>query len=208
MKAFILMLIKLCIICGLSILMTACGNQSVTKVTQASAQNTFSYKIAPGDRINIFVWKNPDVSVSNIPVMPDGRISSPLVEDMVASGKTPTMLANDIERVLGKYIRDPYVTVTVVSFVGEFNQQVRVIGEAAAPSAIPYRGNMTLLDIMISVGGLTEYAAGNRAKIVRIVNGKTIEMKVRIDDLVKGGDISANVNIEPGDIIVIPEALF
>lgn len=192
------------------VLASGCGGvqtQSSRKPVASSPSN-YDYTIAPGDRLNIFVWKNPDVSVQGIPVMPDGRISSPLVENMMASGKTPTQLARDIETVLSKFIRGPYVTVTVIDFVGDYSQQVRVVGEATSPSAIPYRNNMTLLDVMIAVGGLTEFAAGNRASIVRSVNGQSRKIKVRLEDLVKGGDISANMNVAPGDVIVIPESLF
>jgi polysaccharide export outer membrane protein len=170
--------------------------------------SNFDYTLAPGDRINIFVWRNPEVSTTDIPVRPDGRISSPLVEDLMASGKTPTQLANNIEEILSKYIKDPFVTVTVVDFVGGFQQQIRVVGEAATPQALPYRANMTLLDVMITVGGLTEFAAGNKAKIVRNEDGRQSELNVRINDLLKGGDISANVPVHPGDIIVIPESFF
>ncbi len=168
----------------------------------------YDYLIGPDDRLNIFVWKNPDFSANGIPVRPDGRITTPLVEDMVASGKTPTQLADDIEQVLAEVIKNPIVTVTVVTFVGEFNQQVRVVGEATAPSALPYRNNMTLLDVMIAVGGLTEFAAGNKASIVRKYKGIEKQFNVRLEDLLKGGDISANVDVLPGDIIVIPESLF
>ncbi|MFQ5686359.1 MAG: XrtA/PEP-CTERM system exopolysaccharide export protein, partial [Candidatus Scalindua sp.] len=160
--------------------------------------------------LQIFVWRNPDLSTTKepIPVRPDGRISSPLVEDMVASGKTPSQLARDIEKVLAQYIKEPLVTVTIMRFVGGFQQQIRVVGEAAEPRALPYRRNMSLLDVMIAVGGLTEFAAGNKASIVRNVNGQQKQIKVRLEDLIKGGDISANIPMFPGDIVVIPESLF
>ena len=174
----------------------------------SSATPEFDYLIGPGDRLNIFVWRNPDVSVNNIPVMPDGKISSPLVGEIVASGKTPAQLGDDIESVLAEVIKQPLVTVTVINYVGGYEQQVRVVGEATAPAALPYSTDMTLLDVMIAVGGLTEFAAGNKATIVRRVNGGEKLYNVRLDDLLKGGDISANVRVAPGDILVIPESLF
>lgn len=167
----------------------------------------YNYIIGPGDNVNIFVWRNPEVSQS-VPVRPDGKITTPLVEDLQASGKTPTELARKIEEVLGVYIKDPSVTVIVTGFVGPYDQQVRVIGEAAQPKALPFRENMTLLDLMISVGGLTEFAAGNDTILVRRVNGKEMQYRVRIDDLIEKGDISANVHILPGDIMIVPESWF
>ncbi len=167
----------------------------------------YNYIIGPGDNVNIFVWRNPEVSQS-VPVRPDGKITTPLVEDLQASGKTPTELARKIEEVLGVYIKDPSVTVIVTGFVGPYDQQVRVIGEAAQPKALPFRENMTLLDLMISVGGLTEFAAGNDTILVRRVNGKEMQYRVRIDDLIDKGDISANVQILPGDIMIVPESWF
>ena len=188
-----------------------CGflqKQEAIPAEQAQAPDSYDYTIGPGDRLNIFVWRNPDVSIGDVPVRPDGKISSPLVEDMVASGKTPTELAEDIEEVLSEVIKDPFVTVTVTQFVGQYNQQVRVVGEATQPSALPYSNDMTLLDVMIEVGGLTEFAAGNKANIVRTVNGEQQLFNVRLEDLLRDGDISANVKVYPGDIIVIPETLF
>ena len=194
----------------LSVMVAGCtsGNRNMVVQPGDTGGSNFDYTLAPGDRVNIFVWRNPEVSTTDIPVRPDGRISSPLVEDLMASGKTPTQLANDIEEILSKYIKDPFVTITVVDFVGGFQQQIRVVGEAATPQALPYRANMTLLDVMITVGGLTEFAAGNKAKIVRNEDGRQSELNVRINDLLKGGDISANVPVHPGDIIVIPESFF
>jgi len=175
---------------------------------QQTDPDDYVYTIAPGDRLNIFVWRNEDVSVSNIPVMPDGRISTPLVEQMVASGKTTAQLADDIEQALSRLIADPYVTVTVIDFEGSYAQTVRVVGEAAVPSAIPYRNGMTLLDVIIAVGGLTEFAAGNRATIVRNQDGRQEKFRVRLEDLVKRGDLGANTRMVPGDILIIPESLF
>lgn len=165
------------------------------------------YIIGPLDSLNIFVWRNPEVS-ETVPVRPDGRISVPLIEDLPAAGKTPTQLARDIEAQLKKYIQDPIVTVIVTAFNGPFSRQVRVIGEAAHPQAIPYRDNMTLLDVMIAVGGETQFAAGNRATIVRAVDKKQTEFRVRVDDLVKYGDVSANVEMLPGDVLIIPQSWF
>jgi polysaccharide export outer membrane protein len=167
----------------------------------------YTYVIGPGDSIEMFVWGNPEVS-RTIPVRPDGKINAPLVEELPASGKTPFQLARDIEKELAKYIRNPLVTVIVSSFVGPYSEQVRVVGQAAKPQAVPYKENMSLLDLMILVGGVTDYAAGNRATIVRTLNGTKQQLRVRIDDLLEDGDITANVNILPGDILIIPEAYF
>ncbi|MEW5943471.1 MAG: XrtA/PEP-CTERM system exopolysaccharide export protein [Pseudomonadota bacterium] len=167
----------------------------------------FDYLIGPGDNVSIAVWRNPDVSQS-VPVRPDGKITMPLVEDLQASGKTPSQLARDIEKALSKYIQEPIVTVIVTGFVGPFTQQVRVIGQAARPQALPYRENMTLMDVLIAVGGITDFAAGNRASILRIAGGKQQQVSVRLEDLIKGGDVSANVEMQPGDVLVIPESWF
>jgi polysaccharide export outer membrane protein len=169
--------------------------------------NSYKYLIGAGDVLNIFVWRNPEVSGSFI-VRPDGMITTSLVEDINASGKTPTELARSIEEILATYLRDPIVTVTVNNFVGPFTEQIRVIGEAAKPQAISYTQHMTLLDVMIQVGGLTEFADGNNAVLVRIENGKQEQYEVSIDELLKDGKISANVDMLPGDIIIIPEAWF
>lgn len=203
---------KLLIVVLLTLILTGCA--SLNRQDLLSVDNLptiapeFNYLIGPGDSLNVFVWRNPDVSVLNIPVMPDGRISTPLVSDMIASGKTPVQLAKDIEEVLQEVIKNPLVTITVTNYVGGYQQQVRVVGEATTPIALPYNNGMTLLDVMIAVGGLTEFAAGNRASIVRKVDGSEQQFKVRLEDLLKGGDISANVRVAPGDIIVIPESLF
>jgi polysaccharide biosynthesis/export protein len=165
------------------------------------------YLIGPGDNINIFVWRQPELSAS-VPVRPDGKITTPLIEDVPASGKTPTQLARDMEEVLATYIRDPIVTVIVTGFVGPYSQQVRVVGQAVNPQALAYRENMTTLDVMIAVGGLTEFAAGNRATLVREVDGQVRQYGVRLNDLVKRGDISANVPVLPGDTLIIPETWF
>lgn len=164
------------------------------------------YLIGPGDALNIFVWRNEDISVS-VPVRPDGKISTPLIKEMRAEGKTPEQLASDIEEALSKYIKSPLVTVIVTSFVGTFSEQIRVLGQAVEPRALAYRENISLLDVMIEVGGLTEFAAGNRAKIIRKTNnGQHIEIKVRLQDLIEDGNISANIFMRPGDILIIPES--
>lgn len=167
----------------------------------------YNYIIGPGDSLNVFVWRNPELS-STVAVRPDGKFTTALVEDLPASGKTPSALAREIEKKLSEYIRDPLVTVTVGGFVGEASEQVRVVGEATKPQAIPYVKDMSVLDVMIVTGGLTEFAAGNRATIVRTAGGEHQQYRVRLADLLKDGDIEANVAMEPGDILIIPEAWF
>lgn len=171
----------------------------------AEEDGTGTYQIGPGDTLKIFVWRNEDISIT-VPVRPDGRISTPLVKEMPVVGKTPSQLARDIEEALKQYIKNPVVTVIVTDFVGTFGEQIRVVGQATKPQALPYRENITLLDVMIEVGGLTEFAAGNRAKIVRKVDGGSEEIKVRIEDLIENGDISANPEMKPGDVLIIPES--
>jgi polysaccharide export outer membrane protein len=169
--------------------------------------NSYKYLIGSGDVLNIFVWRNPEVSGSFI-VRPDGMITTSLVEDIKVAGKTPTELARSIEEILSTYLKDPIVTVTVNNFVGPFSEQIRVIGEAAQPQAINYTQHMTLLDVMIKVGGLTEFANGNNAVLVRIEDGKQNQYNIMIDELIKDGEINANIDMLPGDIIIIPEAWF
>ncbi len=168
---------------------------------------TPAYRIGPGDNLNIFVWRNPELSVT-LPVRPDGRLTVPLIDDVPVAGKTPTELARDLEGELSKFIQDPIVSVLVTGFQGPFDQQIRVVGEAARPQGIPYRENMSVLDVMIAVGGLTEFAAGNDAVIVRQVDGQEISYRVRLDDLVKDGDVAANVEMLPGDVLIIPQSWF
>jgi polysaccharide biosynthesis/export protein len=186
------------VVCGLALAGTA-------SVAQPGTPN--GYVIGAGDNLQIFVWQNKDLSTA-VPVRPDGQISIPLVEDMQAAGKTPTELARDIESRLKKFVNDPVVTVMVSGFVGAYSQQIRVVGEAAQPQALPYRQNMSVLDAMIAVGGLTPYAAGNRAKLVRTVNGRQTTRDLALSDLLKDGDMSANTPLQPGDIIIIPESYF
>jgi polysaccharide export outer membrane protein len=166
------------------------------------------YIIGPGDRIQVFVWRNEDISVT-VPVRPDGKISTPLVEDMQAVGKTPTQLARDIEGVLQEFVRMPQVNVIVEEFVGTFGEQIRVVGQAAEPQALAYRERLTLLDVMIEeVGGLTEFASGNRARVVRTENGASREIRVRLNDLLNDGDMSQNLAMRPGDVVIIPGSFF
>jgi polysaccharide export outer membrane protein len=165
------------------------------------------YRIGPGDALQIFVWRNPELSLT-VPVRPDGRISIPLVQDVVAFDKTPMELGAEIQQKLKRFVQDAEVTVIVQSFVGPFTQQVRVIGEASKPAAVPYRANMTVLDVMIQVGGLTKFAAGNRAVIVRRVTGEEHTYPVYLDSLINAGDVKYNAPMEPGDILIIPQTYF
>ncbi len=173
----------------------------------ASELPTAEYLVGPGDKLSVFVWRNPELSVE-LPVRPDGRISLPLVEDIVAIGKTPAALAKEIAQRLSKYVENPSVTVMAREFIGPFTQQVRVIGEAVLPRALPYRANMTVLDAMIEVGGLTKYASGNRASIIRMVNSSREVYSVHLDSLIKDGKIEENVALLPGDILIIPQRYF
>ena len=157
--------------------------------------------------MRVFVWQNPELT-TNVIVRPDGKISLPLVNDLGAAGRTPTQLAHDIEGRLTKYVKEPVVTVMVNTFVGQFSEQIRIVGEAAKPAAIPYRKNMSVLDAMIAVGGLTIYAAGDSAKLVRREGPVQVTYGLRLDQLLKYGDISANTPLRPGDIIIIPQTLF
>ena len=175
-------------------------------VNSKNATNT-AYRIGSDDSLQIFIWRNPELSTS-VSVRPDGKITIPLIEDLPATGKTPTELARDIEKRLATYIQDPIVTVIMQGFVGPFQDRVRIVGEAARPQALPYRSTMTLLDVMIQVGGITDFAAGNRATVTRLVRGKQASYRLLLDDLLRDGNMSANVKIQPGDLIVIPESWF
>lgn len=167
------------------------------------------YVIGPLDELTVFVWRNPELG-AQVQVRPDGRITTPLITDMPAVGKTPSMLAEDLKLQLSQYIEDPLVSVIVNKFAGTFSQQVRVVGATAKPASLPYRANMTLLDAMISVGGLNEFASGNKAKLIRFdkTTGKQREYALRLGDLLKKGDSRANVMLMPGDVIIIPESVF
>jgi polysaccharide export outer membrane protein len=188
----------------LALALSGCATHTLPPQTQVTNPD---YLIGPGDSVNIMVWRNPEVSMS-VPVRPDGKITTPLVEDLPAAGKTPTELARDIEKALAKFIQQPVVTVIVTNFVGNFSEQIRVVGQAAKPQALPYRRDMSLMDVLIAVGGVTEFAAGNRASVIRTVDGKQQKFNVRLDDLIKEGDISANMPMRPGDVLVIPESFF
>jgi len=178
-------------------------------VEKSTAKVSDDYVIGSGDSLSVFVYRNPDLSEAAVAVRPDGRISTPLIEDIVAAGKTPTQLAREIEQRLTKYIQEPNVTVIVRGFIGPPDRQVRVIGEATDPIAIPYRDHMTLLDVMIATKGLTKYAAGNRAVIVRVDGaGKQQTIRVRLNDLIKDGDISQNIEMRPGDTLIVPQTWF
>ncbi len=183
------------------------GAPELPPAPPASSLPSAEYRIGPGDSLNIFVWRNPELTVT-VPVRPDGRLSIPLVEDVVAIGKTPTTLAREYETRLAKYIKEPLVTVIVEGFVGPIPDQIRVIGEAAQPRALPYRADMTVLDAMIAVGGLTRYAAGNDSVIVRTANGQQTTYSVHLSSLIRDGDVTSNVALQPGDILIIPQRLF
>jgi polysaccharide biosynthesis/export protein len=190
---------------GVALLAVGCATTYPPAPREALGAD-YDYTIGPLDTINIIVWRNPELSMT-VPVRPDGKVTTPLVEDVVAVGKTPAALSRDIEKSLAKYIRDPVVTVVVTTFVGPTSEQIRVIGEATKPQILAFRKNMTLLDVMIAVGGLTDFADGNRASIVRIGEGGKM-YSVRLRDLVKRGDITANVDMRPGDILIIPQSFF
>jgi polysaccharide biosynthesis/export protein len=173
----------------------------------AAGSESAEYLIGPGDSLQVFVWGQPDLSVT-VPVRPDGRVSTPLIEDIEAVGKTPTQLGREMEQVLSEYIRTPEVNVIVQEFVGTFGSQIRVLGQVTRPGAVPYRDKMTLLDVIIEVGGLTKFAAGNRSRLVRTIDGRSEETRVRLEDLVNRGRVEKNVEMRPGDIVIVPEAVF
>jgi polysaccharide biosynthesis/export protein len=197
-----------------AMLLSGCGGSARPELPSAAATTAREgpgeeYVIGPMDQLNIFVWRNPELS-AKVQVRPDGRITTPLISDMPAVGKTPAMLADDLKYALGEYIKDPIVSVIVENFSGTYSQQVRVVGATEKPASIPYRANMTALDAMIAVGGLSEFAAGNRARLVRLdrATGRQREYKIRLGDLLKNGDISANVRLEPGDVLIVPQSMF
>ena len=196
-------------------LLAGCGGRGAggelpsAALVAAKEQPGEDYVIGPLDQLNVFVWQHPELS-AKVQVRPDGRITTQLVNDIVATGKTPAQLSADIEVALGKYIQDPLVSVIVENFSGTYSQQVRIVGATEKPASLPYRANMTLLDAMIAVGGLNQYAAGNRAHLVRFdrKTGKQVEYDLKIARLLKDGDASANVRLAPGDVIIIPESMF
>jgi polysaccharide export outer membrane protein len=195
------------ILAASTLVLGGCASTQPAAPVNAAAITAPDYRIGPGDGLSIIVWRNPEVSMT-LTVRPDGKISTPLVEDLPASGRTPTELARDIEKSLSKVIQQPTVTVVVTSFVGMFDQQVRVIGQAAKPQALQFRENMSLMDVMIAVGGITDFASGNRAKIVRSYGGQQTTIPVRLNDLIKDGNVAANMRMYPGDVLVIPESFF
>lgn len=186
--------------------LTGCATADLPPAPANAEVDNYSYIIGPGDTINVVVWRNPELSTST-PVRPDGKIAAPLVDELKVAGKNSIEVARDIEKVLSKYVRDPVVTVVVTGFVGPYSQQIRVVGEAAKPQFLPYKQDMTLLDVMIAVGGLTDFADGNSATILRSAEGNK-QYSVRLKDLIKRGDVSANVQVRPGDILIIPQSIF
>jgi polysaccharide export outer membrane protein len=197
---------------GMLVLSACSGTPEMSATNAAGAKEGAGpssplYLIGPGDTLNVFVWGDQELT-TEVVVRPDGLITTPLVEDLQASGKTPTELARNLEERLARFVKNPKVTVSVRQFVGRYTEQVRVVGQASQPQSIPFREGMTLLDVIIEVGGLTEFASGNKATVVRKVNGKTKQYRVRLDDLIRDGDISANVKMMPGDVLIIPETWF
>ena len=196
---------------ALGYLITGCASPPPAQLPptpkEATAKAAESdYIIGPGDTLQVFVWRNPELSVT-VPVRPDGKISTPLVEDMVAVGKTSPQLARDMEKVLGEYVRSPKVNIIVTTAASAFSL-VKVVGQVAHPTALPYREGMTVLDAVLAVGGLGQFAAGNRARIVRMVNGQETSIKVKLEDLVSNGDTRQNLPLMPGDVLVVPQSLF
>jgi polysaccharide export outer membrane protein len=163
--------------------------------------------IGPGDHLQIFVWRNAELSTPMV-VRPDGKISTPLIEDLQVAGLTPTQAARLIEEKLSAFVKDAIVTIVMQDFIGPIERQIRVVGEAAKPQAVPYRQGISALDIMILTGGLTQYAAGNRATILRTVDGKRVVYRLRLADLMKRGDMTANAALAPGDVVLIPQSWF
>lgn len=185
---------------------TACSSSPYPAAPTQAYSDDYNYILGPGDSVNIVVWRNPEIS-STVTIRPDGKITGTLFEDLPAAGRDPTTLAREIEQVLSKYIRDPIVTVIVAGGIGPYSEQIRVIGEAAKPQALAYKQKMTLLDVMIAVGGITEFADGNAATILRTSEGDK-QYNVRLKDLVRRGDVTANVDVKPGDILIIPQSWF
>lgn len=191
---------------ALALGLTGCATTEHPPAPAQAGVENYSYIIGPGDSLNIVVWRNPELSIAT-PVRPDGKIAAPLVDELLVQGKNSVEVAREIEKVLSKYVRDPVVTVMVTNFVGPFSEQIRVVGAAARPQFLPFRQKMSLLDVMIAVGGLTDFADGNGATILRTGEGNKV-YSVRLKDLIKRGDVSANVEMRPGDILIIPQSLF
>jgi len=183
------------------------GSIAAAKLASAPVVSQTDYRIGPGDQLKVFVWRNEDLSTAVV-VRPDGKISLPLVNDMVAAGKTPSQLTEDLTKVLSEYVRSPKVNVIVVSFVGTFSDQIRVVGQAVHPKVIAYRAGMTILDVMLEAGGLAEHASGNKTKVLRAVGGKTQKIAVKLNDLLYEGDVTQNIAMLPGDVVVVPLSIF
>lgn len=202
----VLLWIVLCIATSAAMANSGAADQDSEPQLPASAVDADSYLIGPGDMLQVFVWRNPELSAS-IPVRPDGKISTPLVENLVAIGKTPSRLAREMETALAEYVRSPKVNIIVTTPVSVFSQ-VKAIGQVKLPQALAYREGMKVLDLVLAVGGLADFASGNRAKLVRTVDGKQTELRVRLEDLMNKGDMKQNLALKPGDVLVVPESLF
>ena len=190
-----------------AVVLAGCASGPAYPPAPATASTfDYTYIVGPGDSLNVIVWRNPELSMS-VPVRPDGKVTMPLVDELVAQGKTSVEIARDVEKALSKFVRDPVVTIIVTGFVGPYSEQIRVVGEAAKPQFLPYKQKMTVLDVMIAVGGLTDFADGNSATIVRASEGGA-RYTVRLKDLIKRGDISANAEMKPGDVLIIPQGWF
>ena len=196
----------LMVVAAMSLAACAGGPPQHPPAPASAASTDYSYVVGAGDSLNIVVWRNPELSMA-VPVRPDGKISAPLVDEMVVQGKTSVQIAREVETVLSKYVRDPIVTVMVTGFVGPYSEQIRVVGEASEPKILPYKQKMTLLDVMIAVGGITDFADGNSATILRTAEGNK-QYSIRLSDLLKRGDVSANVEMRPGDVLIIPQSWF
>ena len=205
-RPIIMLKINVLLVAMLAVL-TACASGPPTVPGAAAGTPMPDYRIGSGDTLQVFVWNHPELSMT-VPVRPDGQISTPLVEGIMAAGKTSAQLAADVEAKLKEYVRGPKVNVIVTGFVGALGDQIRVVGQAAKPQSLPYRANMSLLDVMIAVGGLAEFASGNRARVVRTVDGKSVSIPVRLKDLMNGSDLKANMDMRPGDVLIIPESRF
>lgn len=200
---------RVAVIAGLVASVTGCAGwigKNYPEAPATAAAPDYNYIVGPGDTLNIIVWRNPELS-HVVPVRPDGQVSTPLVDGLMAQGKTSVQIARDVEKELAKYVRDPVVTVIVTQFVGPYSEQIRVVGEAAIPQFLPYKQKMTVLDVLIAAGGLTDFADGNRATLIRTAEGNK-RYNVRLNDLIKRGDIDANVDVLPGDILIIPQGWF
>ena len=196
------------VLMALATLLAACASgPDVESVPVPEPVEASEYRIGPGDTLQIFVWNHPELSLT-VPVRPDGLLSTPLVENVKAEGKTPSQLGKDLEAAMGEYVRSPKVNVIVTTFQGSLEDRIRVVGAAAQPQALPYRAGMTLVDVMVAVGGLSEFAAGNRAVISRREGDQQVRIPVKLNDLLNRGDINADRPVKPGDVIIIPESRF